>query len=251
MDEHAAPSDAERELRDLRARAFGPNADIMDDPIALARLDELERAAAAARAPAVVTSESAPSEGPADAVPAAGARPVPEPEQESAPIAATGSGASIWRRATTTTTGHLLLVAAGAVAAVSIVYGVISSFGPRPDATMHPIAAEPDSQVARHLAILFLQQPDPSSLRAYGAYRGIEIWSGLDAWGSPCLYGYERSIEAVVIAECTPREGELVGDIGDWPTPWEFEGLAKGSVIRFHLSGDSVDVHVYPAAEGD
>lgn len=250
MDEHGAASDAERELRDLRARAFGPHADIMDDPIALARLDELERAAAAARAAAVSPSESAPSEGPADAVPPTPTTLTPEPEQESAPLATTGSGTSIWLRLTTTTMGRLLLVAAGAVATLSIVYGVVSSLGPRPDATMHPIAAEADDRVARQLVILGAQAPDPSSLRAYGEYRGIELWSGLDPWGSPCLYGYERSMEDLVIAECTPREGELFGDIGEWPRPWEFEGLAKGSLIRFHLHEDAVDVYVYPAAEG-
>ena len=56
--------DAERELRDLRIRAYGPNPDIGSDPAALARLAELEAAHASARpsvmdiAPPVAAVES-------------------------------------------------------------------------------------------------------------------------------------------------------------------------------------------------
>ena len=42
MDEAPTSPDLERELRDLRARAYGPDSDIQDDPVALARLAELE-----------------------------------------------------------------------------------------------------------------------------------------------------------------------------------------------------------------
>ena len=44
------------ELRALRERAYGPGADIHDDPVALARLDELERSVSAERPSAVGTS---------------------------------------------------------------------------------------------------------------------------------------------------------------------------------------------------
>ena len=40
----ASLSPDENELRELRARAYGPNADIQSDPVALARLSELEAA---------------------------------------------------------------------------------------------------------------------------------------------------------------------------------------------------------------
>ena len=40
----ASLSPDENELRELRARAYGPNADIQSDPAALARLSELEAA---------------------------------------------------------------------------------------------------------------------------------------------------------------------------------------------------------------
>lgn len=52
------------ELRMLRARAYAPNADIHEDPAALARLEELEQAIAAEKArlrePSVEASESEP-----------------------------------------------------------------------------------------------------------------------------------------------------------------------------------------------
>ncbi len=43
MDTSGDPTDTQRELRELRARAYGPAADIDGDPAALARLAELER----------------------------------------------------------------------------------------------------------------------------------------------------------------------------------------------------------------
>ena len=50
----SSPTDLPQdELRALRARAYGPDADIQDDPVAMARLHELEAAARAA-APVVV-----------------------------------------------------------------------------------------------------------------------------------------------------------------------------------------------------
>ncbi len=44
MDASSPPSDAERELDELRRRAYGPHPDIQNDPAALARLTELEAA---------------------------------------------------------------------------------------------------------------------------------------------------------------------------------------------------------------
>lgn len=249
MDEDASPSDSDRELRDLRARAFGPHPDIEKDPIALARLEALEEALVAARAVAVTPSQTATSDAAADVAPAVGPTPTTEPAREPDAVAAAGSGASI-RRLATTSAGRLWLIAGVAAAAIALVYGVDWIVGPRPDATMHPIAAEPDVWVVSQLEGLGPQAPYQSTLRAYEAYRGIELWSGLDVWGSPCLFGFDRSLTTMVFAECIPREGELFGDVGDWPHPMEFEGLAEGSVIRFQLLRDSVDVFVYAASDG-
>ena len=52
-------SDAERELNDLRARAYGPKPDIEADPAAIARLIELEAAHVGAATPVNATRPSA------------------------------------------------------------------------------------------------------------------------------------------------------------------------------------------------
>ena len=53
----STPTDSSRdELAELRKRAYGPDADILDDPAALARLSELEEQAAAASAANVAAS---------------------------------------------------------------------------------------------------------------------------------------------------------------------------------------------------
>ncbi|MFF2486847.1 hypothetical protein ACFVSU_10625 [Microbacterium sp. NPDC058062] len=53
----STPTDSSRdELAELRMRAYGPDADILDDPAALARLRELEEEAAAASAANVAAS---------------------------------------------------------------------------------------------------------------------------------------------------------------------------------------------------
>jgi hypothetical protein len=67
--------DHDEELRSLRERAYGPGADIHDDPVALARLNELE--AAAEREPAVERAGAAPRDD-ADA----GPTPSEDPEAE-------------------------------------------------------------------------------------------------------------------------------------------------------------------------
>lgn len=71
------------ELRSLRERAYGPAADIDQDPAAAQRLRELEDRAAATAAPATATPKAAPVERPAETGPPA-----------TVPAAATGEAAS-------------------------------------------------------------------------------------------------------------------------------------------------------------
>ena len=66
-------SDAERELNDLRARAYGPKPDIEADPAAIARLIELETAHVAAATPFNVTASV--DRRAADAAPTSASRP--------------------------------------------------------------------------------------------------------------------------------------------------------------------------------
>lgn len=89
----AAGSSHDDELRSLRERAYGPGADIHDDPVALARLSELE--AAAEREAAVERDAAHPADAhPADPHPE-GADPEPIPEDaDPDPIASEKQGAA-------------------------------------------------------------------------------------------------------------------------------------------------------------
>ena len=51
-------AESERELRELRIRAYGPRADIMTDPAALRRLEQLEASRVAAPAPALLSVDA-------------------------------------------------------------------------------------------------------------------------------------------------------------------------------------------------
>ena len=73
MDASSPPSDAERELNELRARAYGPHPDIQADPAALARLTELEAAHIASPPDGADTEIGAPAAA-ADGAPVGGLR---------------------------------------------------------------------------------------------------------------------------------------------------------------------------------
>ncbi|MBD3943066.1 hypothetical protein IF188_15325 [Microbacterium sp. NEAU-LLC] len=76
------------ELRALRARAYGPDADIQDDPVALARLRELEdvrRAASVERIASPVAEESMDAAAPAVPSGSLPVAPIPTPDTPDAP----------------------------------------------------------------------------------------------------------------------------------------------------------------------
>jgi len=248
MDQPLSAPDAGRELRDLRARAYGPDADIQDDPAALARLAELEARHARAAAPPEV-EESAPTDaahidlGEGEVIDVR-----PSPASESSPREAAGD--SRLRQLTSSRSGRIWLGAAAGIAIVAIAYGVTWAFGPHPDATLWPTTVEPDTQV---LSLMLDADIDLSTLEAYEPFHGVEPWFAVDDYGSPCLMIVERSTNALLEAHCTPREAELFADIGAWPAvDADFaEGMPDGSIIRFHYRGNAVDAFVHPARETD
>jgi hypothetical protein len=229
------PSDAGRELDELRARAYGPDHDIDGDPRALARLRELEAAHLAdvgrpANAPTSETStstESAPS----------------QPVKES-PLR------SLLQRATRTGRGRLAWAAGTLVVAVAIVVTALL-ISARPDATLRPTGAEADDQVRT----LVLADPmrryeiDPSTLRAYGSYHGLKIWSGLNAFGSPCLVAVNQARDYLSIVRCAPFPAEVIMDVsfsGDGFDGFHgFDMRADDGIVRFIFRGDSVDAYIY------
>jgi hypothetical protein len=256
MDTSSVPSDAERELAELRARAYGPDADIQTDRAALTRLRELE--AAHLSGPPECGDDQA------DAPAAAGAR---DPDVE--PSATEGGmGAEVGpdnsplsssadrlrppsRRAAATRAGRATIAVGAVAAAVAVGYAVDWLVGPHPDATLLPVT---DTASSVALAMLgFLEaQPAASTIRGYDSFRGIEPWFFKNEQGFHCfmLITGPASVDG---ANCVPPGVELFADI----TPWrqlvdeDTEPLPAGSIIRFQYRDDRVDVYVYPPSQGN
>lgn len=264
MDESAATG-FEAELRDLRARAYGPDPDILDDPDAMKRLSELESAHlaermvretvavssgagfdAAARRPAAVLPETvtAQSTGPAAVL-------VPDGVAGSPPSARL---ASLWRWMTATRSRRIGVVA-GSLAIIIVILSAVSWYGaPQPEATLQPSGAEVDSEILHLVSAARLAEVDTSTLRGYEPYRGIQPWVAMNARGARCLVALERSTGNLVDVGCAPPQAELMLDLLVWAPGDAFrymEGLANGTVIRFVFRGDSVDAFLYlpPSAQ--
>jgi hypothetical protein len=230
------PSGAGRELDELRARAYGPDSDIGADPTALARLRELE---AAHRAHVERRADAPSSES------AASADVAPSPPVEE------GSSRTLLQRATATGWSRLAWAVSALVVAGGIVATVLLVFETRPDATLRPTAAEADDQV-RRLAVEEAPwlELDPSTLRAYGSYLGLEVWSAVNAFDSPCLVAVHRAKDWLPGSRCAPTAADLIMDVSSY----SFDGsdaVSGDGIVRFMLRGDTVDAYVYLMPEAD
>ncbi|MCU1444116.1 MAG: hypothetical protein JWQ59_2266 [Cryobacterium sp.] len=258
------PSDANREFDELRARAYGRDPDIGADPTALARLRELEaahRADVGRRANAPTSESAAGTDVALPAAPAdtasAGNRVAPEPTRSAAaaplPPVKEGSSRSLVQRATATWWSRLAWTVGALVVASGIVATVLLVSAPRPDATLHPTAAEADNDVRR---LVVEEAPwlniDTSTLRAYGSYLGLEIWSAVNAFDSPCLVAVYRANDTLSESRCAPSAADLIMDVSSSGDGFEgFDGLAGDGIIRFMLRGNTVDAYVYLMPEAD
>jgi hypothetical protein len=135
----------------------------------------------------------------------------------------------------------LLIGALAAVAAVVTMLIVVSQ--PRPDATLDQ-TGEP---VGLDVLVVVNSEPqyviDGSTLRQHEGFQGWDLWSGFNAFGSPCLVAIAPDDQWVRVA-CTPEPAKLVADT----FPYEIPG---GGMIRFVLDGRQVDAWVYPSAEAN
>jgi hypothetical protein len=103
---------------------------------------------------------------------------------------------SLLQRATRTWQGRLAWAAGTLVVAAAIVVTALLISAPRPDATLRQTAAEADDQVRTVVTLperARWYEIDTSTLRAYGSYHGLKIWSGVNAFGSPCLVAVNRA----------------------------------------------------------
>jgi len=251
MDESVAASDDQKELRELRMRAYGPHRDIEDDPAAMARLAELEGSHFTmnrAAGPAEIASLTA--SGTETASPLA-----PTPTERSrlgsslvtvtdrAPLAAKGRS--------------FLALAVGAVLAVAaVVATAVLGAGPRADAILHPSGAVPDDRLVTVMESEGQEyelnrsalrgssemEIDLSTLRAFGTYRDIEVWSAVNVFESPCLIAFHRTSLDVVARECVPAGVDLFIDTA-------YHGLEAGERLRFFLRGDTVEAYLLTPEE--
>ena len=262
MDGFTHFSDADREFAELSARAYGPHPDIGVDPTALARLREfeaahradLERRADAATSESASGRDVAPTAAPADAASTTGDRVAPEPTGSAAgapsPPVRQGSSRSLWRRATVTRWSRLAWAVGALVVAVGIVTTVILVSAPRPDATLRAITAEADNRV-RELVVQEVPwlEIDTSTLRAFGSYLGLEIWSGVNAFESPCLVAVHRANDVLSEGRCAPPAADLLWSVSSPGVGFDAYAGAAGDagdgMIRFVLRDDTVDAYVH------
>ncbi|MFF2485378.1 hypothetical protein ACFVSU_03200 [Microbacterium sp. NPDC058062] len=249
MDVPANGSDTDGELAELRRRAYGPHPDIHDDPAALARLIELEtgqQRSGRPVEPAAASVAEVPETTPTVTATLTEEQPPPPPPPLQTP-----------RSAPTRRWGLIALAVGAMVATTGVLATVVMSWDPPPDAVLHPTGTAADEEL---LTLLKAEgQPfsandggasemeiDLSTLRSFGTYMEVEVWSAVNAFGSPCLIGIHRATEDVVARQCMPAGTDLSMDMY-----WDVQhgdgvrrALPEGEVLRFLWRADSVDVHV-------
>jgi len=161
-----------------------------------------------------------------------------------------GLSRPVWRRLTARTrwtrvawASAALVVVAGAIAVTAVLVNA-----PRPDTTMHQSESEPDGLVRGLVADSGVRMK-ASTLQGYGSFLGLEIWSGTDRFGSPCLMSVNRSNDTLSDLRCAPVPAQLFIDIasdGD-----DYHELPGDGLIRFVYRGATVDAYIHLMPETD
>ncbi|WP_022890697.1 hypothetical protein [Agromyces italicus] len=144
------------------------------------------------------------------------------------------------------------MIAVAAAVVVAAAYAtVLVAPAPRADATLRQTGAHPDDQLLLRMESEggetgFRPKPgygghdqeiELSTLSAFGAFRGFELWSAVNAFESPCLIAYHRATDDIVARSCVPSGADLFVDT-------QSHGLGPGQRLRFQLRGDTVDAFV-------
>ncbi|MFK4804894.1 hypothetical protein ACI3KX_03420 [Microbacterium sp. ZW CA_36] len=220
------------ELTALRARAYGVDADIDADPVAAARLAELEELHAASVARAVRESG------------AGGAEPGATQAETRTPESGSPRDRRWWHRSRT---GAFLAGIAVAAAAAVTVAGWMLWTGPRPDATLRPTGAAPSEQVLRLTDHARRQMVTKATLRGFEPILGLEVWEARSALGNGCLLVFEPATDDLLAVGCVPPPAKPGVEIYDVPVAWTQEWTERfptGTVVRFVLTEDAVDVWI-------
>ncbi len=153
---------------------------------------------------------------------------------------------SLWHRSTSTWWRRVAWAAGALVVAAAIVATVVVLSAPRPDATLHATADHAGDDLIRMVTGEVIDlEIDSSTLTSYGSYLGLEIWSVVNAFGSPCLLAvYRGSILSEV--RCAPPAAALIMDVSSSGDGFEgFDGVAGVGIIRFIHRGETVDAYVH------
>ncbi len=129
---------------------------------------------------------------------------------------------------------------------LAVAYGAVWLVGPHPDLTLHQ-AGTAVSQISFPLTYSPVDV-DAATLEPYEMFGGLQPWSATDPLGNRCLIITEPSGSSSWVhgGSCIPPGADVVVDVGVWPDERGAfaEGLPDGTVIRFQLRGDEVDVFV-------
>lgn len=235
---HSRPSAVDRELADLRARAYGPDADIDGDPAALARLWELEAVHLAEVSVAPVAPGIAAPAGPSRAA---------GPPVASATTPAADSSQSPWLRATATRS-LLPLVLESIVVIAILAYATTWLLAPHPDATLQLAETEQSETESSALVLNVLDtngaSVEPDTLRQFEPYRGINVFSVEHSVLPGTCVVVSDSSSGRFDYHCVPHGVEPI--LHQWVGEGFAEWLAEGSVISFHLHENAIDVYLHP-----
>lgn len=131
----------------------------------------------------------------------------------------------------------------------------VPNYGAAPDyvLALESVGADADQPKDPHdtLDLLGLRA---DALRQYEDFRGLSIWSGESRDGMDCLlvaHHTQGLLEGIGDAQCSPEGIDTIADVplcSGCEAPGVFTGLPTGSLIRFVLKGDHVDVYIYVRA---
>ncbi|WP_137844982.1 hypothetical protein [Microbacterium sp. 2FI] len=180
-------------------------------------------------------------------------KPSPEVEADAESDAALDTVTTARRQRWFTAPSTIIAFAAGALVAGGVIAVALGFENTPPDATLVPAGVEPDDRLITLLSgegsdyeelspppgFASEQLIDLSTLRGFGTYRDIEVWSAENAHGSRCLIAVHRQTVDVIARECIPAGTDVVMDTRQ-------HGLAAGERLRFVLRDANADaLHVY------
>lgn len=132
----------------------------------------------------------------------------------------------------------------------------VPNYGSAPDfvLSLQSVGADVDEPEDPHDTLILLGL-SADELRQYEDFRGLSVWSGESDYGTSCLlvaHPVQGLLEGIGDAQCSPDGVDTIADVPLCEGCYAggvFGSLPVGSLIRFVLKGDHVDVYVYVRAD--